>query len=35
LPPLTAESALEMDITSVSNDPQGTPGQDLTVTIRL
>jgi len=35
LPPLIAESALEMDITSVSNDPTGTPGQDLTLTIRL
>jgi hypothetical protein len=35
LPPLTAGAQLSVDILSVAAGGAGTPGRDLTVTIRL
>jgi hypothetical protein len=35
LPPLAADAQISLDILSVAQGGQGTPGRDLTVTLRL
>ncbi len=35
LPPLLAESEIDLDIVSAASNAEGTPGRDLTVTIRM